>query len=90
MTRMTTSPRARRPKALRGNLSLGDLVLVHEVFDDEEVEWITHNGCAIVIDIEGLPSSSYGLEVSTAYRLVTVLVDGKIIDDYFENELTPV
>jgi hypothetical protein len=64
-------------------------VLVYETFSEVEVEWITHDGCALVVDIESIPSSSCGHEGSSAYRLVTVLVDGKLVDDYYENELTP-
>ena len=62
---------------------------MHETFNEVEVEWITHDGCALVIDIEGVPSSSHPPEGASNYRLVTVLIDGRLVDDYYENELTP-
>lgn len=64
-------------------------MLVYETFDEVEVEWIVHDGCALVVDIESMPSSSLGADANSTYRLVTVLVDGRLVDDYYENELTP-
>lgn len=63
-------------------------MLVHEVFDDDELEWIRHSGCALVVDVEPTAMSLH--ESDPKYRLVTVLVGGRVVDDYYENELTPI
>lgn len=75
-------------RAPHGSLKLGDLVLVHEIFDEDEIEWIKHDGCALVLHIEPTGMSKH--ETDPRYRLVTVLVDGRVVDDYYENELTPI
>ena len=82
--------RRRYPRAVRathGSLTPGDLVLVYEVFDEDEVEWVKHDGCALVVHVE--PTMMSMQESDPKYRLVTVLVDGRVVDDYYENELTP-
>ena len=85
MKRRHRSPRATR--AVHGSLIPGDLVLVHEIFDEDEIEWLMHRGTALVIHIE--PTTLPHLEQDPRYRLVTVLVNGRVLDDYYENELTP-
>lgn len=74
----------------------GDLVRVYLVFDDDSMEWVEYNGVALVLDIlelESLPGTVSGstspLEPDS-FRLVTVLINGRVTDDYYENELYPV
>jgi len=82
-------PRARkRPKktdSLKKRISPGDLVLVHEVFDDSTLEWIPYPGTAVVIGVDITSEAT-----RPGLTLVTVLLDGKIVDDYYESELTVV
>ena len=85
MARRRRSPHTIR--AAHGSLIPGDLVLVHEIFDEDEIEWVMHGGTALVIHIE--PTTLPRLEQDPRYRLVTVLVNGRVLDDYYENELTP-
>lgn len=60
---------------------------MHEIFDEDEVEWVKHSGAALVVSVE--PVAVPRLESDPRYRLVTVLVEGRVVDDYYENELTP-
>lgn len=66
-------------------LQPGDLVLPGEMFDDVVQDWVPFAGTGLVIELESPP-----LYPGPAHTLVYVLIEGRVVDDYYEDELQPV
>lgn len=64
-------------------LEPGDLVLPLEKFDDSAFDWVPYEGVALVIEMWSPPLYP-GPSTTVAY----VLIDGRVVDDYYEDELT--
>jgi hypothetical protein len=64
-------------------LQPGDLVLPGERFDDFSLEWVPYAGTGLVIELLTPP-----LYPGPAHTLVYVLIEGRVVDDYYEDELT--
>lgn len=72
-----------RPTARRGDLSVGDLVVVSSVFDEGIMEWIDCEKCGIVLELE-----EHDKLVSVNNRYVTLLLNGTVVEnDYIETDL---
>lgn len=71
--------RAARP----GELSVGELVVVGTIFDEDVMEWIDCEKCGIVLEFE-----EHDKMVNVNNRYVTLLIDGIVVEnDYIETDL---
>lgn len=80
-----TRTRRSAPPARGGagrRLQPGDLVLPGERFDEATLEWVPFSGAGLVIELLSPP-----LYPGPSHTLVYVLIEGRVVDDYYEDEL---
>lgn len=78
----TPLPSTRGDTGTGRRLQPGDLVLPGELFDEVTLDWVPYSGPALVIELLSPP-----LYPGPAHTIVFVLIEGRVVDDYFENEL---